>query len=72
MAIEYEATFKEFGRRLEKLRLERGMTQDGLATEIGISHSYYARIARGRNISLRKMIDISNALGVTLRDLLDF
>ena len=72
MAIEYEATFKVFGRRLEKLRLERGLTQDELSIEIGISHSYYSRIARGRNISLRMMIDISNALGVTLKDLLDF
>jgi transcriptional regulator with XRE-family HTH domain len=41
------AVLSELGRRLERLRLERNITQETLATEAGISLRTLARLERG-------------------------
>ncbi len=57
-----EAIAAEIGRRLEQLRLERNLTQQQLADEIGITRSTYGQLVRGRGtltnfIALLRVLD---------------
>jgi transcriptional regulator with XRE-family HTH domain len=70
MATDYDAKYKQLGRRIEQFRIERGMTQEAVAAKAEISHSYYSRIKDGRNISIKTAINIADALGVSLSELL--
>jgi transcriptional regulator with XRE-family HTH domain len=61
---------KIFGWNLRKTRVERGISQQQLALEIGIDPAYCGRIERGlENLSINVMEAIANALGVTMADL---
>jgi len=60
---------KLIGVRISQLRHERGETQESLAARIGMARSYFAEIEIGkRNTSVRNLLAISNALGVTLKE----
>lgn len=62
-----------FGRRLAQLRKEKGWSQETLALESGIARSYLGGVERGqRNIALINIYKLSQTLGVTLSNLMDF
>ena len=64
---------QEFGDRVRKLRLEKGLSQEKLAFESKMHRTYLGSIERGeRNPSLKNIEAIANALGVTLSDLFKF
>lgn len=64
---------KKFGKRVQKLRKERGLTQEKLAELIGVDRSYMGFIERGeRNPTLDKISKITKALNVTLPELFHF
>lgn len=59
------------GNRVRSLRLERGLTQEKLAEELGVTPRYLAGIERGeRNLTLDSVDSLARQLGVPTRDLL--
>lgn len=57
----------EFGYRLKRARRERGFTQERLAEELNISTDHLGKLELGRRgVSIDLLIDMSNALQVTL------
>jgi len=64
---------KQFGRHLVELRRRHVISQERLALESGVSRSYMSGIERGvRNISLTKICELANALGVPPATLVQF
>lgn len=60
---------EEIGRRLKKIRVEKGLTQKELASRVsgGIDYTYIGKIERGEQLpSLKVIIKISEALSVPL------
>lgn len=61
---------KEFGRRIQRLRLERGISQERLAHQVGVHRTYMGFIERGeRNPTLGNVAKIARTLGVSLEQL---
>ena len=64
--------YKKLGKRIREERLRLNLTQEHLPEEIGISTAYLGQIERGeRNITLDKLITLTNRLGVTVDFLLN-
>lgn len=60
-----------FGKRLRQLRQEAQLTQDDLSTKCGVHSTYISMVERGEaNITLDKMVAISNALDTSVENLL--
>jgi transcriptional regulator with XRE-family HTH domain len=56
-----------FGRRLQKLRKERGWTQVQMADLMGIDRSYISDMERGKkNVCLPTLEVLSQGFGVTI------
>jgi len=59
-----------FGASVQKLRFERGLTQEMLAERADLHRTYIADIERGaRNVSLRSIEKLARALGVPTAEL---
>jgi transcriptional regulator with XRE-family HTH domain len=59
-----------FGWNLRKARVERGVSQQALALEVGIDPAYCGRIERGlENLSINIMEAMAKSLDVTMADL---
>lgn len=59
----------EIGRRIKRIRAERGLTQKDLASKVkgGIDYTYIGKIERGEQLpSLKVLMKISDALSVPL------
>lgn len=62
----------DVGQRIRKMRDKRGMKQNHLAQEAGISREELSRIERGRVApTMRTVNSLSDALGVPLGTLLE-
>lgn len=60
------------GKRIRTLRKRKGLTQEGLAEQIGTSSKYIGEIERGKvNFSLDIAEKIASGLGVDLPELFD-
>ncbi|WP_394758437.1 helix-turn-helix domain-containing protein [Flavobacterium sp.] len=72
--IEIDKIFlKEFGRRLKKLRKEKGFSQAQLAFESNIEISQISRIERGLiNTTIANAKNLSKTLDVNLKEMFDF
>lgn len=64
-----EAVLSELGERLERVRLERNLTQRQLASEAGVERKAVQRIEAGSSVKLTSLIRVLRALG--LLDALD-
>jgi transcriptional regulator with XRE-family HTH domain len=54
---------QSFGRNVRRIRLERGVTLEALADQVGLSYSYLGEIERGRrNPTLAVVERIATAL----------
>lgn len=63
---------KEFGKVVQKLRKERGITQEELSFRAGLHRTYIGMIERGeKNITLANIEKVANALNVSLKELFD-
>jgi transcriptional regulator with XRE-family HTH domain len=61
-----------FGYRVRALRTARGQSQETFADACGIDRTYISGIERGRrNVGLKNIEVIANALGVTLSELFE-
>lgn len=61
---------KKFGLAIKTLRLEKGLSQEKFALQIGMDRTYYASVESGkRNISLSNIFKISNGLEISLYEL---
>ena len=58
------------GRKVRKLRMQRGWTQVEMAEKLGLDRSYLADVERGkRNISVLNLELIAQGLGLSLSQL---
>jgi transcriptional regulator with XRE-family HTH domain len=64
---------KAFGKNLRRIRLERKISQEYLADEVGIPTNQVGRIERGEvNTSISTANALATKLGVPIKDLFDF
>ena len=62
---------EQFGANLRRVRRQRRLTQEELAHRVGMDVSYLSELENGRKEPcLRKMKEVSQALGVPLAQLL--
>ncbi len=62
---------KRIGKRITKVRSERGLTAEKLAYENGISKGYLSELENGLRLPSLKMLEkIAHALDVDIKDLL--
>ncbi len=63
---------KKFGKRVKKLRLEKGLSQEKLAYEADLDRTYIPSIEKGeRNVSITVIEKIAKALKVKISVLFD-
>ncbi|MCR4771163.1 MAG: helix-turn-helix domain-containing protein [Oscillospiraceae bacterium] len=66
-----ELDYKAIGKRIKIARINTDMTQEALADRIGLSPSHMSNIETGSTrVSLTTIVNLANALGVTVDDLL--
>lgn len=62
MALDYNA----IGLRIRDLRLSKGLTQEEIATKMGVSIAFLSRVERGRaRINLARLSELCNILEVS-------
>lgn len=62
---------EQFGANLRRIRRKRGFTQEELVHRVGMDVSYLSELENGRKEPcLRKMKELSQALGIPLAQLL--
>lgn len=63
-------TLIRFGDNIKHIRIEKGFTQDDLATILAVDKSYISRIENGRiNLTVNSILKISEALKVNIVEL---
>lgn len=63
----------EIGRRINRIRKQKGLSQTEVAVDAGLDSSYYSKIERGEvNPSLKKLYKVIKALGAKSADILPF
>lgn len=64
---------KQFGRNVKAERSRLGLSQDDLAEKMGVNNQYISKIECGKqNMSLKKIVELTNYLGTDLKDILRF
>jgi transcriptional regulator with XRE-family HTH domain len=61
---------KNVGRRIAERRVALKMTQNQLATAAGVSLTYWRRLERGSNLTLRSLAEIADILKLEVIELL--
>lgn len=65
-----QKTIKILGKKIQRLRKKKGLTQEELAEMIGFSRVYMGYIEQGRETpSLKMLIKIAKKLGVRVEEL---
>lgn len=68
-----EILLKRFGKNVKIERIKKELTQEQLAEIMDVSQNYIANIERGKaNMSLAKVLELSQFLKVNIKHLLDF
>lgn len=63
--------YKSIGNRIKKARRDQGMTQEMLSELINVTPTHISRIENGSSSpSLQTLVDICNALDITIDDLM--
>ena len=61
---------KAFGEAIKQLRLNRGISQEKYALQIGMDRTYYASVEAGkRNISILNILKIAEGFEISLSEL---
>lgn len=62
-----------FGKRVRRLRVEQGLSQEELAYRCGFYRTYIGMVERAeRSITLNNIFKIAKGLGITLKELFDY
>lgn len=70
---EVAKVYKKLGKRLNQVRIQRGLTQEKLAFDAGLNRAYIGYIERGeRKPSIETMAKIAKVLGIELYELFKF
>ena len=68
-----ELCLQEIGQRIIDRRKQLGLTQEALAEKIGVNREYISKIERGTaNMSLKKIVNLTNFIGADIKDILKF
>ncbi len=59
-----ESVFRELGKRIHDLRLDRNVSQDELAKKAGISLSTLKNLEKGNEVKLGVLLNVLRALGI--------
>lgn len=71
--MDKHALLKKFGKNVKIERIKKDLTQEKLAEILDVNSNYIACIECGRqNMSLGKVLELANALGVDIEVLLKF
>ena len=71
--MEFDDFYRNLGKKIKKLREKSGYTQETLAEKSSLSLDYIGKIEVNINKpGLKSLLKISKALGITLKELLDF
>ena len=63
---------KSFGLKVQRLRKERGLSQEKFALSIDMDRTYFASVEAGkRNVAIRNVQKIADGLGVSLSELFE-
>ena len=63
---------KTVGRNLRVYRLERGLSQEAFADQLGVHRTYMGGVERGeRNLTLKSLEKMAEQIGVEARELLE-
>ena len=62
---------ENLGRRIREERLKKGLTQEQLAEKVDISLNFMSLIENGKNMSVQTLINLANALDVSIDYLLN-
>lgn len=66
-----EINYKALGKRIKLARIEKDLTQEKLAEMVNLSPTHMSNIESGTaNVSLPSLVNIANALSLSLDDLL--
>lgn len=66
----YQAVLDQLARSIKKRRAELGISQEDLAFQSGIDRTFVSKIERSiANPSLKTILDIAEALDISLSDL---
>ena len=69
--MEVHEVLKALGQRVRELRAKQGYSQEGFADLCGVHRTFMGTIERGEsNLSFQNLVKVSQALGVTLSQLL--
>lgn len=73
----YEGVFKvilnKIGKRLKSLRKQTGLSQEDFALRVGIDRTFYSKVENGKkNISILKLQNILNGLGISFKNFFNF
>lgn len=64
---------KQFGLNVKAERARKGLTQEAFAEKMNTDRTFISRIECGRaNMSLKKIVELTNYLGADLKDILRF
>lgn len=67
-----ENIVKSFGEAVQEIRIENGLSQDELASRIGMQRTYISDVERGvRNTSISNAKRIARALNVPLAKIIE-
>lgn len=68
-----EKLLKIFGKNVKIERIKKDLTQEMLAEKMNVSQNYIANIERGKaNMSLVKIMELSEKLDITIEKLIKF
>jgi len=73
MSLKHSERFKNIGIKVSKYRMKKGLTQEELANNVGVSYSYITQIEAPnvvKKMSLEVLYDIADELGIDIKDLL--
>ncbi|MBG82490.1 MAG: helix-turn-helix domain-containing protein [SAR202 cluster bacterium] len=69
-SVPIEVLLEELGQRIQVLRKDKGLSQQGLATAAGLDRSYISAVEHGKqNVSFATLKGIGDALDVSVGDL---
>ncbi|PVB25937.1 helix-turn-helix domain-containing protein [Mycobacteroides abscessus] len=71
-AAAWALTRSSVGARIRAIRVERGMTQESLALDSGVTRNVLIDVEHGRRgLLYERLVDIADALGVRVGSLFD-